>query len=367
MTSIPPDSSGPQGGRDAWRPPAVSAEQNLPPVEPPSAGFLLQLFVVPAVIVAGVVLIWFTIESLARSGEQDPDAILRALRGSNGFQQAKDLADMLRVPQRYPELKTNRELAAGLAAYLEELLEGADDAEGVVTMRFFLVTALGELHVDDGVPVLVRAALEDPDRDVRRRALNALAVLGGTLAKLEPPQHLAGDELADALVKLASDEDELVRSETAFAIGVVAAAPEADSRLTEALAELADDPYTDARFNAAVALARLGSPRAAAAVAEMLDPEAVAASLTGEKPITEDQSEVELRSQRAYKRNTILTSALAAVELIVQQGATGEGRATLERALTKFIADAPSIQDPSPVPSELLDAAKRTLARVQAP
>ena len=108
------------------RPAPVSSDQLLPPVEPPSAGFLLQLFVVPAVIVAGVVLVWFTIESMARGGEQDPDAIVKALRGANGFQQAKDLADMLGTPERY-SLHKNRDLAQKLAAYLDELVEQGDD------------------------------------------------------------------------------------------------------------------------------------------------------------------------------------------------------------------------------------------------
>src|SRR5687768_581572 len=92
---------------------SVSSDELLPPVEPPSAGFIIQLFVIPAVIVAAVVLFWFVIESLARSGEQDPDQIVRDLRSNNQarFQRAKDLADMLRLPQRYPKLKVSHELA----------------------------------------------------------------------------------------------------------------------------------------------------------------------------------------------------------------------------------------------------------------
>src|SRR5688500_9574712 len=88
--------------------PAVSSDELLPPVEPPSAGFIIQLFVIPAIIVAVVVLIWFGMESLARRREQDPAQIVAALRSSNQarFQQAKELADMLRLPERYPELKT---------------------------------------------------------------------------------------------------------------------------------------------------------------------------------------------------------------------------------------------------------------------
>jgi HEAT repeat protein len=363
MSNIPPNPQFPEGA--AGRPAPVSSDQLLPPVEPPSAGFLLQLFVVPAVIVAGVVLVWFIIESLARGGEQDPDAIMKALRGANGFQQAKDLADMLRTPERYA-LHKNRDLAQKLAAYLDELVKQADDAEGAVTMRFYLASALGLFHVDDGLATLLNTAQNDPERDVRRRALNGLAARAGRLAALDPPQYIGNEEVVNALADLARDEDELVRSEAAFAIGIVATAPDVDSRLPEALVELADDPYTDARFNAALPLARLGHPRAPHAVAEMLDFEAIDASLTGEKAITEDQSDVSLRGQRARKRDSILHNAFTAIDALVEKADTAGSLAPLDEALTKFLAAAPKVQDPAPVPAEVTNAAKNAQKRVQA-
>jgi HEAT repeat protein len=233
-------------------------------------------------------------------------------------------------------------------------------------MRYFLATLLGEMHVADGLPALVRTARSDPERDVRRKAINAIAVLAGSLGQMKAPQWTASDDLVEALVEQSNDQDELVRAETAFAIGVVALAPDADSRLVDALRVLADDPYTDARFNAAVGLARIGSPLAPKAVAEMLDLEALAASVSGEKPITEDQTKLQLRSQQAYKRNTILTSALAAIGMILDHKTPSDKLAVVETALEKFIAAAPQIQDPSPVPRELLNAAKRTLEKVKA-
>jgi hypothetical protein len=363
MSNIPPNPQVPQGA--AGRPAPVSSDQLLPPVEPPSAGFLLQLFVVPAVIVAGVVLVWFIIESLARGGEQDPDAIMKALRGANGFQQAKDLADMLGTPERY-SLHANRDLAQRLAAYLDDLVKEGDEAEGAVTMRYFLASALGEFHVDNGLPALVNAAQNDPERDVRRRAINGIAALAGNMQALDTPKAIANDEVVTALAEAARDEDELVRSEAAFAIGIVAMSPEVDSRLTEALVELSDDPYTDARFNAASGLARLGDPRAAKAVAEMLDFEAIDASLTGEKAVTEDQTDVSLRGQKAFKRNMILHNAFLAIDALVDKAETAGSLAPLDEALTKFLAAAPKIQDPASVPVEVINAAKKAQKRVQA-
>lgn len=379
-SSIPPQnefSQGASGGENHYarsgRAP-VSADELLPPVEPPSAGFIIQLFVIPAVIVAAVVALWFGIETLARRGEQDPAQIVSALRSNNQarFQQAKELADMLRLPQRYPEMKVSHDLAQRIAAYVDELVAAGRPEEGEVTMRIFLVTALGEFQVNDGLPALVNAALKDPERDVRRRAVNSIAVLAGGMAGLKPPQSLANEkltdeQLADALVKLADDQDELIRSETAFAIGVVAETPGADPRLTETLVALADDPYTDARFNAAAGLARLGNPAALKAVAEMFAVESLDSSLSGEKPLTPEVTATALAAQKAFKRNMILSSALKSSNILLGTTALPSASfAPLEAALVKFLADLPKLKKSGPIPDELVDEAEETLVRVKA-
>lgn len=360
-SSIPPASDRSQSH-------GASPDEMLPPVEPPTAQFFIQLFVTPAIIVAGVVLVWFLIESMARRGEQDPDAIVAALRSSNQarFQRAKDLADMLRLPERYPELKTNRELAGKLAEYLDELVEAADPSDAAVAMRIVVARALGDFNVADGLPALVNAALKDPERDVRRQAVNAIAVLTGSMAALGEP--LASDEHAQALVQLAADEDELVRSESAFALGVAAAQPDADPRLVETLEALADDPYTDARFNAAVWLARTGSPRAAAAVAELLDPEAIEASVSGEKPLAEDVSQRSLEATRSFKRKVLITGGLkAAGEVLDRPAISAEDVQALRQALERFIAALPEMGFPEKVQAELTAAAERTLKKANLP
>lgn len=363
-SSIPRQGDSTQGAEVPHAPSSpYSTDELLPPIEPPSAGFILQLFVIPALIVTVVVLLWLLVESMARGGEQNPDEILRGLRSSNQarFQRAKDLADMLRQPERYPELKSNHDLSQKLAEYLDELVAAGNDAEAEVSMRYFLCTALGEFRVADGLPALVNAAQNDPERDVRRKAINAIAVLAGSLASLKPPQALENEELVAALVELADDQDELVRSETAFAVGVLAAAPDADPRLAATLEELADDTYTDARFNAAIGLANVGSPRAATAVAEMFDPESLEASLSGEQAMTPQVTARALAAQKTYKRNMILHNGVKAAHRLATNTATpAADRAVLAAALAKFIGLAPAMQEPGPVPPELIDAMKKT-------
>ncbi len=51
----------------------------LPPVEPPSAGFILQLFVVPGIIVAIIVMVWLLFNWVARTGNDPREYVLAML------------------------------------------------------------------------------------------------------------------------------------------------------------------------------------------------------------------------------------------------------------------------------------------------
>ncbi|MGI9429998.1 MAG: hypothetical protein ACR2NM_15155, partial [Bythopirellula sp.] len=150
----------------------VTADELLPPVEPPSAGFIIQLFVVPAVIVLAVVLLWLLVTTLATQGDQDPTKIVAALRSSNQarWQKADELANMLRLEKRYPELKRNAELASQLAVLLDEEVTAGLDDKNSISLRYYLCRVLGEFYVDDGLEVLLKTARADPERDVRREA-----------------------------------------------------------------------------------------------------------------------------------------------------------------------------------------------------
>ena len=81
----------------------VMPDDSLPPVEPPSAGFLVQLFLVPAIIVAIIVCVWLAFHWLAHLGN-DPQAYVRTLRRDNEgrWQAALNLANDLRGPGAPP-------------------------------------------------------------------------------------------------------------------------------------------------------------------------------------------------------------------------------------------------------------------------
>jgi HEAT repeat protein len=324
MSSNPPESA------DNERP--LPADEMLPPVEPPNASFLLQLFVVPAVIVAVVVCLWMLVTSLASSDSQDPEKIVAALRGSNQnrWQQAYELASMLQIEKRYPKLKRNTELAAELAKLLDEEIDAEQTDENSVKLRCFLCSALGSFQVEEGLDVLLKAARDDVERDVRRDAINAIAIRAQQLAAGEEPRVLEHPELVETFVGLANQTDDLIRSQTAYALGVITQPDGADPRLSVELEKLADDLYADARYNAALALARQGNLLAVDAIAEMFDPDALAISIARE----------EIPTRKTHKRNTILHNALGAVEMMQKKNPQVD-LPELRTAVERFVETAP--------------------------
>lgn len=350
MTSKPaPENSDTEKGGPQHR----TSDELLPPIEPPNAGFILQLFIVPGLIVLAVFLLVMAI-GWARSATEDPLAKVQALRQGNQarWQQAFELAQMLVSDGgESPGLKDHVELAKEISTLLEEELVAASTDENSVNLRYYLCRMLGEFRVDEGVGVLLETARSDAERDVRREAINALAVLSHTFNSMVPPQEIRHTKLIETLVELSSDQDELIRSQTAYALGFFAMQHDADARLVLELEKLADDLYGDARYNAAIALARLGNLRAVDAVVEMFDLDAIAISIAKEKT----------PSLRAFKRDTMLKNALDAAGSLRSKNPHVE-LLEITEAMERFVERASEWKDPAPVPAVLIERAKELLA-----
>lgn len=151
----------------------LSPDDALPPVEPPSAGFILQLFIVPGVIVLVVVTIWLMFSWLAQKGN-DSDAFVRALSRNNEarWQAAFNLAKELGAERgsKNPKLTVDGKLARQLADILDREIDSGSMDEKPVTLRIFLCLALGEFRVDGGLPTLIKAAQtqrDDKEGDAR--------------------------------------------------------------------------------------------------------------------------------------------------------------------------------------------------------
>lgn len=306
-------------GREAARAPeAARADDFLPPVEPPSAGFLVQLFLVPAVIVAIIVSVWLAFHWIAHLGN-DPQALVRTLRRDNEgrWQAALNLANDLRGPGG-AALKADESLARDLGQVLDDELKSGRTGEQSQTLRIYLCRALGEFTTPVAAPPLVRLASGEGDPQVVRAAVEGLALLASNLRSGGAAAE--GDELSarmrDAAIAASRSQDPAVRSSAAFALGVIGGEP-AVERLRSLVASGENDAKSsDIRFNAATALARLGREEAFEPLEEML-------SLPDEPVPAGPQSPeaaAALQSKR-YKRAMVVVNALRGVAFLVDAGA----------------------------------------------
>lgn len=253
-----------------------SPDDVLPPVEPPSAGFILQLFFIPLVIVAIVVMVWLMFSWIAQAGSDPRDLVdnLKRLNDSS-WQSALSLAEQLKNKE-YDHLKDDHGLAKDLAEVLTSELNEGRVEEPRLQLRIFLCRSLGEFRVTDGLDALLTAARQEkkPEEiNVRAAAVEALAIMAsnpGNTAVREDSRVL---EVFVEVSRVRRDDDpkhlaDELRSRAAFALGVVGG-----TRAIDRLVELLDDAYPNVRYNAATGLARHHELRATPALLEMLDPE----------------------------------------------------------------------------------------------
>ncbi|HEV3023938.1 MAG TPA: HEAT repeat domain-containing protein, partial [Pirellulales bacterium] len=281
-------------------------------------GFIVQLFVIPALIVAIIFAIGWGIKWLADRGA-DPKAYVAALRRNNDgrWQAAHDLADVLRN-QRNEHLKDDPLLAAQLVDVLRTEMEAGNLDEHALELRIYLCNAIGEFRAPEVVDILVKAAeLErDPEESaVRMAAVKALAV---HLSQTSREKRAGRPELLAAIVAASRDERALMRSTAAFALG-----SHGGQEATRRLVAMLNDSYPDVRYNAATMLAAQGDDRAKVTLAEMLDPEEMVAVAAEEQLAARD-----------FKRQLILVNALRATqELVAKDPSAGIGplRAAVER------------------------------------
>lgn len=286
----------------------VAADQ-LPPVEPPSSRFIVQLFLIPMLIVGIIVVVWLLFSWLAHMGSR-PERLVNDLERMNhsSWQQALTLAKALQDPSNN-EVARNPELAKRLADVLQlHLDEGYMDPDHL-QLRMFLCQALGEFESLNGLPVLVQAARTERDPkelDVRRAALWAI----GRLAKRNSSEAvLANTDVMDVIDRAAMDtegsDDAQVRgrlrSTAAYVLGEL---PGDASR--ERLAKMLFDAYPDTRYNAAVALSRQGDVRAIDTLIEMLDPD------------NKESTRYEEDESQEWKKQDVMLQAIRAANLLAE-------------------------------------------------
>ena len=296
---------------------AISAADTLPEIKPPTAGFIMQLFVVPALIVSVIILVWVLFSWLAQAGGNPHGYVEGINRGAkNSWLLANNLAQDL---QAHPEYKQDRELAKKLATMLsdrleddlpknsDEDLEYAHVEENEIRLRMFLCRAMGEFLVAEEIlPVLLDAARphrDDNQLEVRLAALEAIALLAENVRETEP---LDPAQVMPMLTLAAEDESHRVGERAAFALATLGG-DEAIAQLKELLIVV---NHPNVRYNAATGLARHGDPACIEVLVEMLDPEEDAGVIVEKQP-----------KRREEKRATNIKNALKAVDLMAKQNA----------------------------------------------
>ena len=273
MTANDSTADSPRSGRETFDLP-----EHLPPVQPPSVGFIVQLFVVPAIIVAVVVGLYLLFTRMA-SGEADWRQLVSDIRSENPhvrWSSANQLATLLTDaaqkpadPAAGPSLSSNREIAQALVPSFTDLARKTTLTEEEQLQLEFLAKAVGQLDVPDLViPALIEGAqagsMTDFRHTLRKTALNSLAMVVGRARDHKRLSTLPPD-LDSQLALISEDPDRLFRNQAAFVLGL-SGGPAAIDRLKVML----EDPEPLVRANAAVGLARNASKAGLSVLEEIL-------------------------------------------------------------------------------------------------
>jgi HEAT repeat protein len=259
---------------EASQPPA--APEDLPPVQPPSAGFIMQLFLIPAIIVAAVIGVWVLFGRMA-GAEQDWRQLVQDLGSENEHRRwraASGLAHMLNAdrqrsanpaangfdspeptsttPGEEPDgpLATNPDVASELVKLFSSQLDSRSTKDEDVTHQEFLARTLGSLDLPDVVlPSLQKATQPDYDEKVRASALTSIA---NVVSRANTQNaDFDSDELVRTLIDSSGDQSVLVRQFSAYTLGLLPVESSLDH-----LVVMLSDADEKTRVNAAIGLAR---------------------------------------------------------------------------------------------------------------
>lgn len=309
--NIPPASS---PGADTLR------IEDLPPVEPPSAGFIVQLFVVPALIV-GVICGVYLLFARAVATEQDWRQLVADVKSENthvrwraalGLSQALE-ADRQRRSRAggMPNtgsvpLAENREIATALADLYGTLISGSTFNEEQEKQIEFLSKALGALDVDDvALAVLRQGIATNKPAEIRKHSMTGLALIAGR--RFEKQQPLSQPELEQEILSMSRELELLPRHQSTYFLGLIPS-----ERTLGRAEELLNDGNQLTQVNAAIALARNGSTAGLAVFREVLadaaDWKLNPAEVSGQQA-----------GEQYFERGLMLKNSLTALEELAPQ------------------------------------------------
>ena len=281
-----------------------SANSALPEIRPPNAGFILQLFLIPMMIVSVIICVWLLFNFISRG--ETPTELVRGLQKMNNasWQKAYTLSSLLRAPAS--ELKNDEELAQALIAVLETKLTEETADPNQVKLRIFVCKCLGEFEIDSGLSALLNAVQQTDNSNDLVIALTAVESVAVLMSNLDESVRAENyDRIVETLLAASNEQAEnldhvlrvqQLRSAAGFALGVAGG-----DKAIQRLVSMLDDAHPNTRFNAAIGLARYGKLESTAVLLEMLDSENTA--------ITNGEPE----GSHAFKRSVVITNAIRAV------------------------------------------------------
>jgi len=232
----------------------------LPPVEPPSGRFIAQLFLIPALIVGGIVGL-FLLLSWSGSQTQDWQTLVINLGRDNPHRRGRafhDLAQLLnsgKATEAGVPLGQHPPLADALADLTSRTLAEQptpEQAADHLQQEVLLVRLLGLIDVPAStLPVLGKSLEANRNPAVRQAGLQAIASVG----KQAYDRKATVDEshLLESLESVLASKDTDLRRDATVALGIFTSQTTLD-RLESLLADT--DPIV--RYNAAVSLVRQG-------------------------------------------------------------------------------------------------------------
>ncbi|MGO9601512.1 MAG: HEAT repeat domain-containing protein [Isosphaeraceae bacterium] len=295
---------------------------DLPPVEAPSAGFVVQLFVIPAVVVAVVILVWLLFGKLA-GGERDPAEYVRRMRqGSGDWRSAFELASLIQNDSR---LASDPRLLGELSDLLASELKHTGDPK----LSVYLIKTIGAFQTLDAtladnrkidpLEPLIQALEPTHDLSIRMEAAASLARQSARLeGKLDDPR------ITPALAQAAGATEQELRQVAVYSLGFV----KGNEATTALRQRLESDENRYVRYNAAVALGRRGDPAARATLKEMLSTSDLQQAIDLPSA-TEKQNKIEaielealqaLESSLAHDSGALARSLRADVEELTHSG-----------------------------------------------
>lgn len=244
--------------------------EQLPPVQPPSASFIMQLFLVPGLIVAAVVGVWALFGKIS-SSEQDWRQLVSELRSTNEHRRwrgANALAQVLRADadlgDKGQHLSGNEQIAKELASLLDELLQQSTTDPELITQQSFVARTLGWLDTESIIfPTLIKAMQPGKETLVRSDAIRAIAQVAGRKALTNG--SITDQDVIDQVIEFSRDENALMRQVAAFTLGLLPG-----ENVDQRLKVMAGDTDKNTRTNAAIALTRRGMTDGVAVMIDVL-------------------------------------------------------------------------------------------------